>query len=29
MTENVVAENAQMKNGERKWNTIELFLTGE
>ena len=27
VTENVVAENAQTKNGERKWNT--MFLTGE
>ena len=29
VTKNVVAENAQMKNGERRWNTMELFLTSE
>ena len=29
VTENMVTEDAQTKNGEIKWNTMELFLTGE
>ena len=29
VTRNVIAENAQTKNGERRWNTMELFLTSE
>ena len=29
VTENMVAENAQMKNGERNWNKMELFLSSE
>ena len=29
VTEIIVTENAQTKNGKRKWNTIELLLTSE
>ena len=29
MTENVVADSARTKNGEKNWNKMELFLTSE